>query len=333
MIAGIQTLNLYEAARKRRREAHRPGTRRNLAACQKLYLQFCLVYEVNILQPSTDDLAAFAEWLITANLAPSTIKNYLSAIKGLYLLWNIKPIIDIFESYAWSLTLRAIPFANRSPATVRPSMTFDHLLALVRVCSHPSTWPLRVALSFGFLGYLRVSNLAPQTPSTFDQTRHTTWGDVVPTKDGIMLSLKWTKSRQTSDEAAPIPLPVILESEICPLSNWTEYVRRLAHLSPTHSTPLLLTTHPPVGRVITISALRALLRGAAEAAGLSHFHYTPHSLRRGGAAFSFSAGVPLEHIKYHGTWQSSAVDRYLQGTPRFHTPVAAAFASALAGHE
>ena len=216
MIPDGRLQDLYATARQRRREAHRPSTRRNLGSCQRLYLQFCVVYGIDIYRPSVDDLASFAEWLIQAGLAPATIKNYLSTIRGLYLLWDIRPAIEVLESYAWSLTLRAIPFASRTVTSNRSTLSPEQLLALVRVCSVEHLWPLKVALIFGFMGYLRVSNLAPSSLSEFDHTRHTTWGDITESKGGIMLKLKWTKTRQTETEAAPIPLPALKDSELCP---------------------------------------------------------------------------------------------------------------------
>ena len=247
----------------------------------------------------------------------------------MYLLWNNTQTLSVLDSYAWSLTLRAIPFASRPSTTQRSTISFEHLEALVRACVDSSTCPLKVALVFGFMGYLRVSNLAPATLNEFDHLRHTTWGDVTESEEGIMLHLKWTKTRQAESEAAPIPLPALGESEVCPLTIWREYVNQLKPFPVGPNSPLLLSTDEPKGRIITISRLRALLRRAAEAAGLSHLGFTPHSLRRGGASHSFLEGVPIENIKHHGTWQSDAVNRYLQATPRFTTPVAKAFASSL----
>ena len=159
----------------------------------------------------------------------------------------------------------------------------------------------------------------------FDPSRHTTWEDVWPSSQGVLLSIKWTKTRQSTALRAPIPLPALGSSDICPLVTWRLYAERLRDVPLTPASPLLLTTSPPLGKPITIPILRALLRRAAQLAGLTAYHYTPHSLRRGGASFSFAAGVPLEHIKVHGTWTSEAVNRYLLATPHFNTPVANCF--------
>ena len=84
---------------------------------------------------------------------------------------------------------------------------------------------------------------------------------------------------------------------------------------------LLLTLHDPVGKPISTSMLRAMFRKATEVAHLLDAGYTPHSLRRGGASFSFNCGVPLENIKKHGTWRSAVVEDYLCGHPLFTSPV------------
>ena len=137
------------------------------------------------------------EWLIQCNLSPNTIANYMSAVKGLYLLWNIPEASAVFESHAWSLSLKALKYTVRNLDTARPAITLEHLISLVRVTSSSfALWPLRIALIFGYLGYLRASNLAPNSKREFDPSRHTTRADVWPTSDGILLSLGWTKTLQ-----------------------------------------------------------------------------------------------------------------------------------------
>ena len=135
---------------------------------------------------------------------------------------------------------------------------------------------------FGYLGYLRVSNLAPASAAEFDPSRHTTREDVLHSKQGILLSIKWTKTRQAAVFTAPVPLPALGTNPLCPLTIWREYEEVLSHMSLSPNAPLLLTATGPPGRTVTIPILRALLRRAAHLADLSSFHYTPHSLRRGG---------------------------------------------------
>ena len=281
--------------------------------------------------PTVDDLGAYVEWLVQDGLSPATIKNHMSAIKNLYLYWDIPKVTQIFESFSWSLTLRALKYASRVTFDNRTAITTAHLLALVRVCSGDTALlPLKIVLIFGFIGYLRISNLAQNTFNDIDVTRNTTWGDIWPSEDGIIFSLKWSKTRQCNINRVSIPMPALGQSELFPLRAWREYSTKLVGVNVSQDSPLLMSTVHPVGRPITVSIVRAFLRRDAEAAGLSSFAYTPHSLHRGGASCSFNLGVPLEHIKHHGTWESDSVNSYLFRNSSFNTPVARAFASHLA---
>ena len=269
-------------------------------------------------------------------MAPSgrTISGYSEksclGCKKLVFILNIPKVIKIFNSYTWSLTLKAVSHAVRETPISRPAMTLSHLGALLRACdTDKSMIPLKVALSFGYLGYLRVSNLAPNSEDSFNPTRSTTWGDIWPSRDGIIVALKWTKTRQTNMDRVTVPLPALGASEFCPLRIWRCYAREVSDLCLAPSDPLLLSTVHPRGRAITIPMLRMFLRRASQLAGLSACNYTPHSLRRGGASFSYSLGVSTDHIKLHGTWRSNTVDDYLHSLPQFATPVATAFVNSL----
>ena len=300
---------LREAARLRRKEGYRPGSRKNLLSCQTLFIQFALVYEVDLQAPRLDDFGAFAELLLISGRSPATVKNYLSAVKLLFQEWQVPAVVKDLSSPAWTLTLRAIAYSAGPQPDHRSAVTKEDLIKLVAVFdTDPSLVPLRVALIFGFLGYLRISNLAPPTAQSFDPARHSSWADVRPSKQGILFDLKWTKTLQTQRGVTTIPLASLEDNRICPSATWTLYRRMLPWITPDKSTPLLLTTAPPVGKTISASILRAMFHRAAQAAGLAERRYTPHSLRRGGASFCFQAGVPLDHIKKHGTWTSQAVD-------------------------
>ena len=126
------------------------------------------------------------------------VKNYLSAVKLLFQEWQVPSVVKDLSSPAWTLTLRAIAYSAGPQPDHRSAVTKEDLIKLVAVCdTDHSLVPLRVALIFGFLGYLRISNLAPPTAQSFDPARHSSWADVRPSKQGILFDLKWTKTLQT----------------------------------------------------------------------------------------------------------------------------------------
>ena len=261
---------LREAARLRRKEGYRPGSWKNLLSCQTLFIQFALVYKVDL--QTLDDFGAFAELLLI--------------------------------------------------------LRHQGLIKLVAICdTDPSLVPLRVAFVFGFLGYLRISNLAPPKAQSFDPARHSSWADVRPCKQGILFDLKWTKTLKTQRGVTTIPLAALEDNRICPAATWTLYRHMLPCFTPDRTTPLLLTTAPLVGKTC-LNPQSLVPQGSTSSGFVRQALYPPQPSARG-ASFCFQAGVPLDHIKKHGTGASQAVDRYLLQHQAFQTQVAQAFRQAL----
>ena len=276
--------------------------------------------------PTVDDISAYAEWLIAANLAPSTIKNLLSAVKILYTWWQKHHIVKLFQSDAWSLTLRGITNSVRPSQTNKSTISIQDLIIIIQSCSFSlDLLPFKVGILLGFFGFLRVSNLAPPKVSDWDPSRHTTWDDVHVSDKGILFKIRWSKTRQSSSDSAVIPLPALGSSPLCPLRAWLLYQAALEATQLQTPTPLLVAITGSPGTPLTIPKFRAGFHQIMAAAGLSDRGYTPHSLRRGGASFLHQAGVLIPHIKTHGTWRSDAINAYLLSQPRFDTPIAKAF--------
>ena len=185
--------------------------------------------------------------------------------------------------------------------------------------------PCQVGLFSSILRYLRLSNLAPRIMSAFDSSRHATWADLQPRQQGLVLTLRWSKTRQHSTAPQDIPVSTLDDKRLCPKNTWLEYSSSVGEPSDPVATPLLRTTAYPRGRTISASMLTRSIREVINAAGLSHLGYTHHSFRRGGASCSHHDGAPMEAIKFHGTWSSDAVHRYLLAPPEFKSPIIKAF--------
>ena len=295
-----------------------------------------MVYGLSPDQPSCDDLAAYAEWLLQGGLASQTVRNHFGAIKALYVWVDNKQAVDILNSAAWQLSIKGIVNTVRPSYNILAAMIPDDLVAMVEAAaSSLELAPLMVVLTFGFIGYLRVSNMAPPKASEFDPSRHTTVGDVFLRNEGLVLSLKWSKLRQRTKLPVAIPLPCLGSTLLCPLRAWRSYNNYLTavNITVSPSSPLLLTTQQPAGRPVTIPMIRSMFKTATRLAHVEDAGYTPHSLRRGGATFSYHAGVPISNIKLHGTWRSDAVNNYLASQPLSSSPVAHNFVKLLTNYE
>ena len=274
---------LHVKARQRRKQAWRPGTRKNLTSAQVTFFQFSVVFGVDPRKPSIDNIGAFVELLVRSDKAPGTIRNYISAIKQFYEEAGAIHLDPMFQSLVWKAMIRGLVLTARPRMDARAAMARPDLEAMVTRCNaERGLLPLKVALIFGYLGYLRISNLAPETLTSFDPSRATTWADIIPKKEGVMVLLKWTKTLQAQKGVTPVPLPALPGSILCPLAAWRQYVLALPDVSERASTPLLLSTSEPSGTTITVSKLRAMFNSVADQVGLGKMGYTPHSLRRGG---------------------------------------------------
>ena len=107
------------------------------------------------------------------------MRNNVSRVHFLHRQLGLTP--EAFNSFHVMSLLRAVDVTMRTPP-LRQLPIFPHLLT--QLCqlsgSLGSLGPaIKVCLTFGFLGMLRQSILAPPSVTTFDPTRHLCKGDVI----------------------------------------------------------------------------------------------------------------------------------------------------------
>ena len=98
LLTGSPLEALREAARLRRKEGYKPSSRKNLISSQTLFIQFVLVYEVDLQASALDDFGAFAEFLLISGRSPALV---------IYLL--LKFFFKNGKSQAWSSTSHPRP--------------------------------------------------------------------------------------------------------------------------------------------------------------------------------------------------------------------------------
>ena len=168
----------------------------------------------------------------------------------------MRGVVEAFSSTAWTTMVTGIVATAQPCSDTRTAMTREDLQVMVEYCGNfMSVLPLKIALIFGFFGYLRISSLAPEKASSIDPSRATMWTDVKPKKEGIMLLLKWMKTLQSQRGRTPVPLPVLPGSPLCPVKAWGQYSAALQQVKDGATTPLLLATTSPSGWLITLSKL------------------------------------------------------------------------------
>lgn len=221
--------------------------------------------------------------------------------------------------------LRSLPLTMRHIPLQRQPLDPSTLLAICRVCDELGSKGTiyKCAFLLAFYGFLRQSNLAPNS-SVFDVTRHTSRDDVYFLPPGLIVYLKWTKSRQAPGPAAAVPLPAIPGHPLDPVRAY----RNMLACAPTprRQAPLLFY---PSGRLVTTRHLQTALRAILTALGFPAQLYSLHSLRRGGATTSVRAGADYLDVKRHGTWRSDSFWDYIASHVPESSPVAAALSEAI----
>ena len=220
--------------------------------------------------------------------------------------------------------MRHVPLQRRP---ITPRMLHDLCAACDRAAT-PLTASIKVAILFGFCGFLRQSNLAPRTASGFDPTRHTCRGDVLLQPPGLVIVLKWSKTMQAAGPASLLPIPTVKIQAIDPVQAY----RDMLSLVPTNNPndPLLLLPTATHNRIpITVSILRQAFHELLVIIGVDPALYSLHSLRRGGATAAFHKGASLMDIQRHGTWTSQAFMHYITANHHSDSKVAMNLASAL----
>ena len=143
----------------------------------------------------------FAAYLSQA-LQANTIQVYLAAVTHLYLTHGFSS--PAHNNPTLNLAIRGMQ-RSQGPAHLKPKrlpLTVEMLEQLLRLLdsdplSRHDRLMLKAALTFGFFGFLRVSEYTRNTRGRFEPRIHPTRNDVSWVKEGIHFLIKKTKTDQT----------------------------------------------------------------------------------------------------------------------------------------
>ena len=178
----------------------------------------------------------------------------------------------------------------------------DLLLTIVKTCE-----ALYLLTFFSFLG---MFNILPHSSIAYDHTIHISRGDIIFSQTGATIIIKWLKTIQNRTDIRIIAIPALGKSLLCPIAAITE----LLHTYPgSDNDPLFMIYNKQRLVVLTDSMARKDLKNISQTLHLNP-HLTFHTFRKAASTWAFHHGVPLEHIKAHGTWKSDTVWTYLQAS-------------------
>jgi hypothetical protein len=267
------------------------------------YLLFCNFYDLAPFPPSDQVFGLFVAFLSLSFKSPDSISNYVSGVKSIYkFVYNIE-----YGPPGPHYTLALQGFRRLQQHRVSP---VDALLPvdLKVLCGHfqclgsraPAFW---AAILIGFYTFFRCSTLMPRSKCISGS--HLTRGDIKVDGNNLLVSLRYSKTRQFNDSLVLFPIPRRPHSLFCAFSAWTKL---LAAFPLPDSAPAFSWSR---NTFYYYNLFSQNLQKCAELAGIRK-RLRPYSLRHGGASTALKLGISPILIKLQGDWNSDAWLRYLE---------------------
>ena len=133
---------------------------------------------------------------------------------------------------------------------------------------------------------------------------------------GVNVIVKWAKPIQSSTKFQVVQIPLLSPSPLCPVSA----LKVLLASSPlSYSKLLFILTYPNSQIFLTGPMISATLSRLLSNLSLNLSHYGFHTFRISAVSWAADHDVPLQNLKAHLGWPSSAINTYLKYTPK-HPP-------------
>lgn len=271
----------------------------------KSYLSFCLENNLPSLPGSDLTVARFLMYK-ARTVKFVTINNYLSAIVSLHRYYGFEA--NYRDKYFIKMVLEGLKSLLGLEVNQKMSLTYTDLGAMYgfvepRWCKNRVMW---YSLVVSFRTLLRKGNLLPEKLSG-DWDHLILRRDVEKTEFGYCINVHSTKTLKHRKRILRIPLVETTGSPLCGVYAIRDSLLRGVATS---DAPLFVYEGRPILYVEVLKYLKFLV----EKIGKNPADSGLHSMRRSGAQFLMSLGVPLSEIMFMGDWGSLAALSYLVTT-------------------
>ena len=119
-----------------------------------MYIGFCVCVKAPLIQPKLSIILSFLEYLVVNSVSVHTVNNYFSALKAMFVIYNIPSVVLDHQQIKYYIKAIKIPRLVSVPhRNVMDICTLQHLIRLVRDLKHGSTYK---ALFLWFLPVVRL---------------------------------------------------------------------------------------------------------------------------------------------------------------------------------
>ncbi|MCG8075263.1 MAG: hypothetical protein JAY75_03350 [Candidatus Thiodiazotropha taylori] len=307
--AEISLAILQKEVRDSVRAAFAEGTSKNLKVQWKSYFLFCKFYGQKPIPTSTETLCLYGQFLSRSFKSVESIKNYISGVKTLHYMLDIK--FPLENKVQLDLMLRGLsrnnPHMPNRALPMTPLILMDmHSFLNLENAGDITIW---CVLLFMFFLMARKSNMVPVSVSDFDPDKQLLRQDIKVFPGFLVVLIKWSKTNQFGSRLLKVPLVAIPGSDLCPVKAY----KKMITLTPAadHHPAFLIQYKKGKFRPLLYKQLQDKLKWLVTQTGRDPVQYSTHSLRRGGCSFAFKSGVPTSLIQFHGDWASECYRNYL----------------------
>ena len=188
MILGAteHTRHLFELVWDRASSSHRPSTVSAWNGHFRTFLAFLTFLQLPIVI-NIHNILVFLEYLHNNAISPKVIRNYLSSISALALHFNLDPRPTKHEM----VHIRSISINSIFSPTPRGIFSIEMLYHISLACDIlPDPILYRSIFLLAYFGFLRMSNIAPESLAAFDSSKHFLRQDLIFGPPGAHLIIK-----------------------------------------------------------------------------------------------------------------------------------------------
>lgn len=257
-----------------------------------------------------DHIVKFIAYMSTKNLAPASIRTYIS---GLSYMHKIQGFEDATRSFIVTKLLEGARRSFQSLDTRAPitlSILVQLITALDKVCASSYEASLfRVAFCLAFFGFLRVGELTSTSVKRYDP-RPLRFSDIeIVTCSGrrqVRLTIRQSKTDQLGRSSTLFLAE--MGGPACPVDSLVKYLAVRYHGASNNSQLLVHLD----GNPLTRHQFSCILAKALKFSNINQGHFRSHSFRIGAATEAALRGIPDVVIKKWGRWNSDAYCSYIR---------------------
>ena len=227
LISESQLRSLNREVKQSMKSAYAEGTYKNLRIQWESFLLFCEYYKLEPFPVDVKTLCLYAKFLSRSFKSVQSVRNYLSAVKTLHSLLDLKyPEVGLMEL---NLLIRGIArikqHVPKKASPMTPCILNEmHSFLNQEVEFDCVMWSVLLVM---FILMLRKSNVMPESIKPFDARKQLVREDIQILYNRLVVNIKWSKTRQFG-HFRQIPIAAMPSSILCPVTAYKNMVRKVA---------------------------------------------------------------------------------------------------------